>query len=138
MPSVWLAAAHSRVAPTRMYRFDHSTPALTLLGIGATHGAEIAYVFGTLGIGRRDPSFRLGGLAEARQLSEAIQQRWVCFAADGDPAGLVDFEGRPGPEWPLYEVEHRATLVFDRGERVVDDPDAAIRRAWGDAAIGFA
>ncbi|NQX36477.1 carboxylesterase/lipase family protein [Herbiconiux sp. VKM Ac-2851] len=138
MPSIWLAAAHSRVAPTWMYRFDHSTPALTLLGIGATHGAEIAYVFGTLGIGRRDPSFRLGGLAEARHLSEAVQRRWLSFASEGEPAGLGPLESAvPAPEWPRYDEERRATLLFDRGERVADDPDAAIREAWGDATISF-
>ncbi|MGD8194108.1 carboxylesterase/lipase family protein [Herbiconiux sp. P18] len=137
MPSMWLAAAHSRVAPTWMYRFDHSTPALTLLGIGATHGAEIAYVFGTLALTRRDPSFRLGGLAEARRLSEAIQRRWLCFAESGDPAGLTAFEGEAGPEWPQYDTDRRATMVFDHGERVVDDPDRAIRAAWGDTVVGF-
>ncbi|MCS5714547.1 carboxylesterase/lipase family protein [Herbiconiux sp. CPCC 205716] len=137
MPGIWLASAHSRTFPTWMYRFDHSTPALTLLGIGATHGAEIAYVFGTLGIGRRDPSFRLGGLAEARQLSEAMQRRWLSFASEGEPAGLSPLEGGPAPEWPRYDEERRATMVFDRGERVIDDPDASIREAWGDSAISF-
>ncbi|GLK17384.1 carboxylesterase/lipase family protein [Herbiconiux flava] len=138
MPGIWLASAHSRVAPTWMYRFDHSTPALSLLGIGATHGAEIAYVFGTLGIGRRDPSFRLGGLAEARHLSEAVQRRWLSFASEGEPAGLSTLEaGDPAPAWPRYDEERRATLLFDHGERVADDPDAAIREAWGDATISF-
>ncbi|MBF4571136.1 carboxylesterase/lipase family protein [Herbiconiux sp. VKM Ac-1786] len=138
MPSIWLASAHSRVAPTWMYRFDHSTPALTLLGIGATHGAEIAYVFGTLGVGRRDPSFRLGGLAEARRLSEAVQHRWLSFAAEGEPAGLSSLESAgTAPEWPRYDEERRATMLFDHGERVSDDPDAAIREAWGDSTISF-
>jgi para-nitrobenzyl esterase len=132
MPSIWLATAHSRVAPTRMYRFDHSPPLLKLLGIGATHGAEIAYVFGTLKIAKKDFSFDLGGLAEARRVSAAVQRRWLGFAATGDPGGDTD-----APEWPLYDETARATLVIDHGERVVDDPDAAIRTAWGDEVIGF-
>jgi para-nitrobenzyl esterase len=137
MPSVWLAAAHSVVAPTWMYRFDHATPALRVLGIGATHGAEIAYVFGTFGTGRRDPTFRLGGRAEAEQLSTGIRRRWLSFAESGEPLGLGPLEGGPAPEWPRYDAERRATLLFDRGERVVDDPDAEIRRAWGDRVIAF-
>ncbi|QJU52737.1 carboxylesterase/lipase family protein [Herbiconiux sp. KACC 21604] len=131
MPSIWLAAAHSRVAPTRMYRFDHSTPALRLLGIGATHGAEIAYVFGNFEITKKDFSFRLGGREAAHRLSAVIQHRWLAFASGRDAVG-------PGGEpWPLYDEATRSTLVFDHGETVVDDPDAAIRTAWGDQVISF-
>ncbi len=132
IPSIWLATAHSRVAPTRMYRFDHSPPLLKLLGIGATHGAEIAYVFGTLKIAKKDFSFRLGGLPEARRVSAALQARWLGFARDGQPDAPGD-----APEWPLYDGTTRATLVIDHGETVVDDPDAVIRAAWGDEVIGF-
>ncbi|WP_440709820.1 carboxylesterase/lipase family protein [Herbiconiux sp. YIM B11900] len=131
MPSIWLAAAHSRVAPTRMYRFDHSPPMLKLLGIGATHGAEIAYVFGTLKIAKKDFSFDLGGLPAARALSALVQHRWLAFARTGEPTGA---DGSP---WPLYDTATRSTLVFDHGETVTDDPDAAIRTAWGDEVIGF-
>lgn len=131
MPSIWLAAAHSRVAPTRMYRFDHSTPMLRVLGIGATHGAEIAYVFGTLKVSKKDFSFDLGGLAEAHRISAVLQRRWLGFARDG----------RPDPEgsavWPLYDAAARSTLLIDHGETIVDDPDAAVREAWGDEPIGF-
>ncbi|WP_368496947.1 carboxylesterase/lipase family protein [Herbiconiux sp. A18JL235] len=131
MPSIWLAAAHSHVAPTRMYRFDHSTPALRLLGIGATHGAEIAYVFGNFEITKKDFSFRLGGRDAAHCLSAVIQHRWLAFAAGRDAVG-------PGGEpWPLYDETTRSTLVFDHGETVVDDPDAAIRTAWGDTVVSF-
>ena len=40
MPTVWLAAGHGAVAPTWLYRFDHSTPLLRLAGIGAAHAAR--------------------------------------------------------------------------------------------------
>ncbi|WP_291037110.1 carboxylesterase/lipase family protein [Herbiconiux sp.] len=131
MPSIWLAAAHSRVAPTRMYRFDHAPAMLRLLGIGATHGAEIAYVFGTLDIAKKDPSFDLGGLKAARRLSTEIRGRWAAFAHSGEP----EVEG--GETWPLYDETTRSTLVFDARGTVVDDPDPEIRRAWGDAVIAF-
>ena len=131
MPSIWLAAAHSRVAPTRMYRFDHAPAMLRLLGIGATHGAEIAYVFGTLGAAKKDPSFDLGGLAAARRLSAEMRARWAAFAHHGEPAA-------PGADtWPLYDEHSRSTLVFAERGTVVDDPDAGIRAAWGDTVIAF-
>ncbi|MCS5721434.1 carboxylesterase/lipase family protein [Herbiconiux sp. CPCC 203407] len=131
MPSIWLAAAHSRVAPTRMYRFDHAPAMLRMLGIGATHGAEIAYVFGTLDIAKKDPSFDLGGLKAARRLSSEIRGRWAAFAQAGEP----EVEG--GQTWPLYDETTRSTLVFDARGTVVDDPDPEIRHAWGDAVIAF-
>jgi para-nitrobenzyl esterase len=131
MPSIWLAAAHSRVAPTRMYRFDHAPAMLRLLGIGATHGAEIAYVFGTLNIAKKDPSFDLGGLKAARHLSAEMQGRWAAFARNGvpDPEGLL--------AWPLYDEETRSTLLFDDLGTVAHDPDPEIRTAWGDTVIAF-
>jgi len=131
MPSIWLAAAHSRVAPTRMYRFDHATPILRLLGIGATHGAELAYVFGNLKISKKDFTFNLGGLAEAHRISAVLQRRWLGFARDGRP----DAEGAVA--WPLYDAVTRSTLLIDHGEQVADDPDAAVREAWGDVPIAF-
>ncbi|MGA1838880.1 carboxylesterase/lipase family protein [Herbiconiux sp. 11R-BC] len=136
MPSIWLASAHSRVAPTRMYRFDHATPMLKLLGIGATHGAELAYVFGNFRVAKKDFTFDLGGLRQAERVSAALQHRWLRFAVDGVPAGLPDATGS-ALDWPLYDVATRSTLVIDHGEQVVDDPDAAIREAWGDEVIGF-
>ena len=48
MPGVWVAEAHSQHAPTWMYRFDQTTPLFKLLGLGAPHSMELAYVFGTL------------------------------------------------------------------------------------------
>ncbi|ARJ04787.1 carboxylic ester hydrolase [Cnuibacter physcomitrellae] len=132
MPSIWLATAHSRVAPTRMYRFDHATPMLKLLGIGATHGAELAYVWGNFEVAPKDPTFRLGGRKEAHRLSESIRHRWTAFASSGTPSA-----GEGAPEWPLYDESTRSTLIFDRGETVVDDPDAEVRSAWGDEVIGF-
>ncbi|GAA2231795.1 carboxylesterase/lipase family protein [Herbiconiux moechotypicola] len=126
MPSIWVAAAHSRLAPTRMYRFDHSTPALRLLGIGATHGAELAYVFGNFELTRKDFSFRLGGRDAAHRVAELVRGHWLAFARTGE-----------APGWPLYDEAARSTLVFDHGATVVGDPDAAIREAWGDEVIGF-
>ena len=126
MPSIWLASAHSRRAATWMYRFDHSTPMLKMLGLGATHGTEIAYVFGTLGVNKKDPSFDLGGLPEAERVSASMQAHWLAFATGGDPGS-----------WPVYEEDTRSTLVIGHEEQIVDDPDAAVRLAWGDEVIGF-
>ncbi len=83
------------------------------------HTLEIPFVFANV-----DKAAVLVGAGEApaaleRQMSDA----WIAFARTGNPntTGL--------PEWPRYDAERRATMVFDTTSRVVDDPDAAIRQA---------
>ncbi len=48
---------------------------------------------------------------------------------------------RPGlvgdPEWRSYCRDDRATLVIDKQDAVVDDPDRAFRAAWGDDVLSF-
>jgi para-nitrobenzyl esterase len=135
MPSIWLAEAHSRHAPTWMYRFDHATPLLRLTGIGATHAAELAYVFGSFAPRGRDIVFGLGGRAEALSVSARMQARWLSFAHGGHPDAAD--EALTPVHWPPYDDESRSTLVIDRDDRVEHDPDAEIRQAWGPEILAF-
>ena len=132
MPTIWLAEAHSAVAPVYLYRFDWATPMLRALRVGATHATELPYVWGNLVAGRKDITFKLGGLKVGKALSARLQNRWVNFAVDGHPGGL------PGdPEWPPYVPDQRATLVIDRQDTVVDDLDRDLRAAWGTEVLNF-
>jgi len=132
MPTLWLADAHSAVAPVYLYRFDWATPMLRLLRVGATHATELPYMWGNLVIGTKDITFKLGGMKVGKELSARMLKRWVSFAVAGTP------EGRPGdPQWPPYESGRRATLVIDRNDTVVDDLDKALRQAWGDDVLNF-
>ncbi|MCX6495578.1 MAG: carboxylesterase/lipase family protein [Actinobacteria bacterium] len=132
MPSIWAAEAHSRVAPTWMYRFDQAPPLLRFLGIGASHAAELPYVFGTLPEKVRavDIGFRFGGLKEAHAVSERVQAHWSAFAQTGDPQTAT-------LPWPRYDETTRTTLLIDANDKVEDDPDAEVRKAWGEEPIGF-
>ncbi|BAJ75459.1 carboxylesterase type B [Microbacterium testaceum StLB037] len=125
LPTLWLAEGHSAVAPVHLYRFDYSTPFLRLVRLGATHGSELVYVWGNLDGGPKDLTFRLGGRRTGEELSRRMQERWSAFAHGGDPG------------WPEYSSDSRATLVIDRHDRVVDDLDADLRRAWGDEVLSF-
>jgi len=58
---------------------------------GSTHGQEVSYVFGNLGVGGRDAP-----TAEDRALSQQMQSYWVNFATRGDP------NGTGLPEWPAF------------------------------------
>ena len=65
-----------------------------------------------------------GSGPEADRLSARMMDAWLAFARTGDPAhGDL-------PEWPTYDEERRATLVFDREVELRDDPFDEERRAW--------
>ncbi|QWT22970.1 carboxylesterase/lipase family protein [Subtercola sp. PAMC28395] len=132
MPAVWIAEGQSAVAPVYLYRFDWATPMLRMLGIGATHATELPYLWGNLVSGPKDITFKLGGLRVGKTVSARMQERWLAFAVTGTPIGL---DGEP--EWKGYSSEERSTLVIDRHDRVVDDLDGALRKAWGDEVLSF-
>ena len=90
---VWHAAAGNTGYE---YQFDRAAPGRE--AAGATHGAEVGYVFGTL-----DPA-RYG--AADRELSDAIEQYWTNFAKTGNPngGGLA--------RWPKFDVASRGYMEF--------------------------
>jgi para-nitrobenzyl esterase len=111
-------------APVYMYRFDYES---TALGgrLGAAHGIDIGFVFDNLaaeglGIVENTPA--------AQELADRASEAWLAFARSGDPnhSGV--------PTWPRYDVDRRATMIFDDECRVVEDPNAAERRAWDDVS----
>ncbi|WP_242153653.1 carboxylesterase/lipase family protein [Sphingomonas sp. BAUL-RG-20F-R05-02] len=79
---------------------------------GAFHGIDIALLFGTLGASDAGT----GTAADARALSERLQDHVIAFAQTGRP-------DRPGlPQWPPYDLDRRATMIFDTKSRVENDP----------------
>ena len=131
MPSLWAAEGHARVAPVWFYRFDHSSPFLHLIGLGATHATELPYLWGNLDGGPKDPTFRLGGRRIARRISARMQQRWTGFAHGRDP------EADGAARWLPYTADARDTLVIDGIDRSAPDLDRALRLGWGDRVLTF-
>jgi para-nitrobenzyl esterase len=81
-----------------VYFFDHRTP---FSPEGASHGAEMSYVFGNLG--------GFGGAPTAADvaLSDLMSTCWVNFATTGDPNG-------PGlPNWPVFTATAQNVMFFD-------------------------
>ncbi|WP_396644063.1 carboxylesterase/lipase family protein [Microbacterium sp.] len=134
LPTLWVAEGHSSAAPVWLYRFDHASPFLHLIGLGATHATELPYLWGNLVSGPKDLTFRLGGRRIAEVISARMQARWTAFAHGNAP------DAENAPAWPSFTVDGahpRATLVIDRHDLVVDDLDGELRRAWGDATLSF-
>jgi para-nitrobenzyl esterase len=91
-------------APTWVYQLDFPAPLAP--DKRAFHTLDIGLVFGTWDA----PASMLGTGAEVRALSDRMMAAFAALA-----------HGRP-PAWPRYDLERRATMLFDRSDRVVDDP----------------
>jgi len=106
-PLLIAAEARARAGhPAFVYQVDYASP--TNPERHAFHGIDIGLVFGTLDA----PDAWTGAGADARVLSQQMQQRFAAFARDGIP----------GPDWPVYDLARRATMIFDAASRVEDDP----------------
>ena len=87
----------------------------------AHHGIDVPFIFDNAVItpelvGTGDEQVRL-----AAQMSRA----WMAFARTGDP------NSKGIPDWPPFDLARRATMVFDKTVRVVDDPRGRERRLFG-------
>ncbi|MGW0177272.1 carboxylesterase/lipase family protein [Rhodococcus sp. NPDC003322] len=132
MPCLWIADAHCSHSPTWVYRFDHATPMLKAARVGASHATELPYVFGNFGTLNVDPTFWLGGRKTAVEVAGRMQRRWLAFARHGVPAALDGSK-----HWARYTDDTRSTLLIDKSDTLVSDPDQALRAAWGNEVMGF-
>jgi para-nitrobenzyl esterase len=114
VPVMRLADAHATgPAATYMYEFAWRSPQFGGR-LGACHGADIAFVFDTLGQG----SEPLAGGDPPPQLAKAMHAAWIGFAHEGNPG------------WPRYDLARRATMRFAATSEVVDDPRSKERLLW--------
>ena len=125
-PAMRLAAASARHRPTFVYRFDWTSPFMRG-ALGACHGLELPFVFGTI----TNPFVALfsGEGEQAGALCEAVQSAWVSFATHGVPGTSETVA------WPRYDDERRSTLVFDDDPSVLERPREDERKLW-EALLG--
>jgi len=113
------ARLQSRVSknPAYVYYFDHRSP---LTPDGATHGAEMRFVFGNFDPRTGPPS------AADLALADKISSYWVNFAKTGDPnaAGL--------PGWPAFDETTQQVLYIDGTLAAKPIPNQAQLQALND------
>jgi len=97
------------------YQFDRAAPGRE--AVGATHGAEVAYVFGNQGANYTAPD---------RDISAAMQQYWTNFAKTGDP------NGSGLPQWPKYDTAARGYIEFTDNGPVARE---GLRRSFCDLYV---
>ena len=122
-----LRTAHSMLCPVRrvaarisatggrawVYHFTRQRAGPGGEKLGAYHGTEIPYVFGT-----HDDWLPTEAIDE--ELTDAVMDYWVQFARTGDP----NVPGRPA--WPMYRAEKPAVLELGEQIQVVPPVDAAM------------
>ena len=114
------AAQPAGAAPTYVFQFDWPTP-IDGGKWGAHHGLDVPFVFHNAAI---TPHF-VGTGPEPLALADTMSSAWIAFARTGNP----NVEGLPA--WPAFDLTRRATMVFNRESRVVDDPRGRERRLFG-------
>jgi para-nitrobenzyl esterase len=82
------------------YQFQFSRSAPGKEALGAPHGSEVAFVFGTLDTQANPPVYTQAD----HQLSETMQRYWTNFAKTGDP------NGANLTKWPKFDDKSREYL----------------------------
>jgi para-nitrobenzyl esterase len=121
IPAILFAEAQSKFHKnTFMYLFSWSSPYKEGF-YGAMHGLDVFFVF------KNFFPYNLEIVPETEEtvlLSERMIDVWTNFAKSGNP------NCNNIPEWPRYETNKRATLVFDKEIRVWNDPLEKERKLW--------
>jgi para-nitrobenzyl esterase len=107
-------------APVFMYLFTRETPILNGR-LRSCHALEIPFVFDNLARATRFT----GDGPECQAISDEMSEAWLAFARTGIP----------GPSWPAWTPEERATKIFDQESRVENDPAGSQRKAWANIRI---
>jgi para-nitrobenzyl esterase len=89
--------------------------------LGACHALELPFVFGTYNIPLMEGFI---GKTPNKELSEKMIDAWTSFARTGNP----NHEGIP--EWPSYDVEKRATMLFGNECKLANAVFDKERAAW--------
>ena len=93
-------------APVYLYSFEWDTPIVDgTKAIKAFHTAELPL------------AMRLVKYPESEPVSKQIAGAWAAFAKSGNPnhSGL--------PNWPKFDTQTRATMLFDVPSKVVNNPN---------------
>lgn len=125
-PAIWLAEKQTEQgSPVWMYRFEWETPILNG-GLKSCHALEIPFVFH--GIDKEGAKFLLGSSPD-KTLANQMHASWSAFAKNGNPntSGV--------PEWSLYDLENRETMIFDVVSKMKKDPDQKERVIWESALL---
>jgi len=85
---------------------------------GAPHTMDIPFAFDNVKLAGP----MTGGGPDAQKVADQVSETFIAFARTGDP------NNRSIPRWPHFDLEHRATMIWDLTARVEDDPRGEERK----------
>lgn len=106
-------------APTYVFQLTWQTP-VSGGKWKAPHTLDIPLIFDNVAYA---PSMT-GASPETQRMADLMSTAWIAFARTGKP------DTAQLPPWPRFDVDRRATMVFDLTPQVVDDPRGAERRLF--------
>jgi para-nitrobenzyl esterase len=109
--------AAQKAGPVYMYLLTWETP-VAKGKLRCPHALEIPLVFDNVETARNF----VGRGDDPQVLAEQMSEAWLAFARTGNPSTPAL------PDWPAYDAQTRATMVFDRESQVVNDPYAGVRK----------
>ena len=106
-------------SPVYAYQLDFRSP-LEGGRYGAMHTMDIPLVFDNIA----QPTSLTGTSDAAQKTADQMSDAFIAFARTGNP-------NRTGaPDWRPYELERRATMVFNAESKLIDDPRGAERKLF--------
>ena len=107
-------------APAYMYLWEFASAGFGGK-FGAVHGTDVSATFNNYrdGVGGT-------GSEQERALWSRFANTWVSMAKNANP------NNSKIPNWPAYDAQTRATMIFDKEVRVENDPRSEIRKFWAD------
>jgi para-nitrobenzyl esterase len=106
---------NQKAAPVFTYYFQWQSPMLE--DAGAWHTAELAFCFDNT----KRCEQATGNTPAAQALATKMANAWATFARTGNPS-------QPGLPWAPFEPTKGSTMVFDNQCRMMDDPEAELRK----------
>ncbi|MFM0616287.1 carboxylesterase family protein [Paraburkholderia nemoris] len=103
----------SRGVPTYLYRFSYVAQSIQNQVSGATHGAEVPYVFDTLA-----STYGTALTSQDEQVAQRMIAYWAAFAKTGNPSDAGQIS------WPAYNIALDNQIEFtSTGTMQVDQPN---------------
>jgi para-nitrobenzyl esterase len=109
--------AAQEAAPVYMYNLVWETPVANKQ-FKTPHFLDVPFMFDNVEKAR----VLVGPGPQPEALAKQMSNAWLAFAHTGNP------DVKDNPPWPPYTPEQRSTMAFDVKSRVIEDPNAEIRK----------